>query len=303
MLFRSVATNTVRIYALKHDIYFENSTTAAELQIRDFIESLGLSTKIHDREQLRPLEIDVYVPNKMFGIEYNGLHWHAVDESKHLKKQEAAEKAGIDLVQLFDYEWDECTKVKSMLASRLGKSDSVLFARNCKIQQLSTKQCAQFMNENHLHSSAPCSIAYGLIYNGEVVSGASFSKPRFNKKYDSELVRFCNKLNHNIIGGFSRLLAAYKKDHCGSIITYCHRRLFKGSMYEKVGFDHIGTTSPGYFWIDSGGRRLQRYSTQKHKLSDLLGDQYDPDKSESFNMERAGYRKVWDCGQKVYILK
>jgi hypothetical protein len=43
---------------------------------------------------------------------------------------------------------------------------------------------------------------------------------------------------------------------------------------------------------------------QKHKLKELVGtklDTFKPNKTETANMFDNGYRKIYDCGNNVYI--
>ena len=52
-----------------------------------------------------------------------------------------------------------------------------------------------FQIENHLQGYAKSSIDIGLFYEGQLVSLMTFGKTRFSKKYEYELIRFCNRLN------------------------------------------------------------------------------------------------------------
>jgi hypothetical protein len=40
----------------------------------------------------------------------------------------------------------------------------------------------------------------------------------------------------------------------------------------------------------------------KQNLSNLLGDKFDPDKTEIANMLLNGYIRIWDCGHAKYTL-
>ena len=130
----------------------------------------------------------------------------------------------------------------------------------------------------------------------------SFSKPRFNKKYDYELIRFANTLDTTVLGGFQRLLKTFRNEYKGSIISYANRRLFNGEIYKSAGFKELHTTSPGYIWINHDLNIISRYKTQKHKLIKNIGENISH-LSEPEIMENLGYSKLWDCGQKVFILE
>ena len=299
----NVAPNTIRIYALKYGLIFPGSTTTAELEISDFVNSIGIDCELHNRQVLKPFEIDIYIPEYKFGIEYNGLYWHSnTTDHKHISKQILAEKNGIDLIQIFEHEWlNDREKVESIIRSRLNVNTKI-YARKCEIVEVTRDECNDFMKLNHLQSECNHGIAYGLKYKDKLVTCISFSRPRFNKKYDYELIRFANALNISVIGGFSRLLKHFKSSQLGSIITYSHRRLFSGKVYQKFGFNLIHETSPGYFWYKNK-TIVSRYKTQKHKLSKLLPSSYSYLLTEEQNMVNAGYTKVYDCGQRVFLLK
>ena len=63
----------------------------------------------HDRKILDGREIDIYIPSKKVGIEYNGLKWHSEEFNKdfsyHLSKTEKAYKNGVKLIQIFEDEY------------------------------------------------------------------------------------------------------------------------------------------------------------------------------------------------------
>jgi hypothetical protein len=133
----------------------------------------------------------------------------------------------------------------------------------------------------------------------------TFGKNRFKKNSNEfELVRFCNKLNTNVVGGASKLFKHFLKNYneeCKDIISFSDRRFFNGSLYSMLGFDFESYTSPSYiYWKDN--RILNRMSCQKHKLHKLL-DNFNPELSEYENMKMNGYRRVWDCGNTKWRLK
>ena len=52
-----------------------------------------------------------------------------------------------------------------------------------------------------------------------------------------ELLRFCNKLNTNVVGGAGKLLKFFiDKYKPSKIISYCDRRWSNGNLYEKNRF-------------------------------------------------------------------
>ena len=96
----------------------------------------------------------------------------------------------------------------------------------------------------------------------------TFGKPRFNKNYEWELIRYATA--KHIIGGAGKLLKYFERNYKPkSIITYADRRFSQGNMYYKLGFTTINFTEINYWWI-TDDLRLSRYQTQKHKFKNIL---------------------------------
>jgi hypothetical protein len=131
----------------------------------------------------------------------------------------------------------------------------------------------------------------------------TFSKNRFKKdSNEMEMVRFCNKLNYNIIGGASKLFSYFNKNINNknlNIISFSDRRFFDGNLYLNLGFEFIKNTSPSYiYWKDN--IILNRMSCQKHKLNKILNN-FNPNKTEYMNMIDNGWRRVWDSGNGKWL--
>ena len=129
----------------------------------------------------------------------------------------------------------------------------------------------------------------------------TFSKPRFNKNYDWELVRYCTIGDWSVIGGAGKLLKFFRDNYEGSIISYADRRWSDGNLYKGLGFTELENTKPAYFYTKDG-IRYSRVMFQKHKLHKIL-DKFDESLSENDNMIMNGYSKVFDCGNKVFVLR
>mgnify|MGYP007037140579 CR=1 FL=1 len=63
----------------------------------------------------------------------------------------------------------------------------------------------------------------------------TFGKPRYNKNYEYELIRYCS--SKNIVGGAEKLFNYFIKTYNPkSIISYCDWSKFNGDVYLKLGF-------------------------------------------------------------------
>ena len=173
-----------------------------------------------------------------------------------------------------------------------------IFARKCKVTLLDAKTVYDFLETNHIQGSCQSKYRYGLYYNDELVSVMTFGKSRFSEN-EIELLRFCNKLYTNVIGGASKLFKHFLQDHpdITNIVSYADRCWSIGNLYEKLGFSKQSVSEPSYFYIVDGIRQ-NRMNFQKHKL---VAEGFDPNKSEhEIMLERKIYR-IYDCGTIKYI--
>lgn len=276
-------------------------------QEKVIIDNIGISAISNDRTLLGGKEIDIYYPDYNVGIEVNGIYWHSdiapnpKEEKYHQEKTIACESKGVHLLQFWDVEVNTKTDiVLSVIRSKLGIIDERIFARKCSIKEVDFTQAKEFLDTNHMQGGGSVgSIRYGLYYMDELISIMTFGKSRFNKNYMWELIRFCNKRNTIVIGAASKL---FKHANLDSVISYANRRWSNGKLYEQLGFTYLHDSKPNYVYVKSGVT-YNRQDMQKHKLSKILGDKFDPHKSAESNLKSAGYGKLYDCGNLVYGYK
>ena len=147
----------------------------------------------------------------------------------------------------------------------------------------------------HLQGPVKSSIRYGLFYQDELVAVIGFGQSRF-KKGELELHRYCVKSDYQIIGGFSKLIKhSCQENNIKEFVSFIDLAHYNGKGYKKIGFTKISVTKPSYVYV-KGDQILSRIYCQKYKLKKLLGDQYNPDYTESQNMTLAGYYKIFDSG-------
>lgn len=278
-----------------------------EVEMGEFIESLGFSYR-SDRKVLDGYEIDLFIEDKQFGIEIDGAYWHSYDRfeskeerEKHLNKTLIGLEKGVKIIHVLDTEWmDKKDIIKSMIKSRLGVS-SRIYARECDIRLVNKTEARKFLDDNHIQGSVGSSLDIGLYHNDILVMLMTFGAPRFNKNYSWELIRLASLQNTNVVGGASRLFKYFSEnnDIGNGVICYSDRRFGEGTVYQSLGFDFERTTGPGYYWTD-GDVVWSRTRFQKHKLEGLL-KVFDENLSEAENMFANRYRRLWDCGNNVFV--
>lgn len=259
-------------------------------------------------KSLPGFELDIYLPDLKLAIEYDGLFWHNTEKipysDYHLNKTKACEEEGIRLLHIFSDEWHKKRTreiIKSIILSALGKDAVKVGARKCEVREVSNEEGRQFLENNHLQGVTPSKIKIGLYFNNELVSLLCFNSSRYDKNYDWEITRYCNKLGYNISGGFSKMLKYFRDHYKGSIITYSDRSKFTGSIYRNNGFTELKPTNPNYYYTKDFNSRESRLNFQKYKLIKKFPEY--KDLSESEIMEKLGYHKFYDCGNWKFELK
>lgn len=279
----------------------KNKSSIGELEVGDFIKSLGFDIIRNDRQLINPYELDIFIPTHNIAIEFNGLYYHNSDQNKHVFKTNLCKDKDIQLLHIFEDEWYfKQPIVESIIKTKLGIVDRI-YARETSIKLCSSKQAREFLDTNHIQGFCGAEKYYGLFKDDECVSMITVGKHRFRKN-ETEIIRYCNKLNHVVVGGFSKLLKKIKEEY-GTVYSYANYRFFDGSVYEKFG-KFLGNTEPGYYWTNpTKCVRLTRYQTTKgKKLNSILGEKYNPKLTEEENMINNGYLKIWDCGNGIYLL-
>jgi hypothetical protein len=301
--------STVAEYCKKFNFKIRQTSNYSlhEKEICDFLNECNIEHDKNNWDILETHEIDIVIPSKNVGIELNGLYWHSYhpkqiykeDKFRHLSKSENADKKGYNLIHITDYEWiHKKSIIKNIIKSKLGLN-SKIFARNCSIQEVTTKEEKEFLNLYHLQGYVPSKKCYGLFHNNSLIMLLSLGKTRYNTNYDYEILRVCSKDNITVVGGLSKLISNIKKELQNvKIVTYCDFSKSSGNGYIKAGFRLVGKTGPGYFWTD-GNIVISRYKSQKSQLKKWLTN-FDPLLSESDNMFSNNYKRYWDCGNLIF---
>ena len=275
--------------------------------VLDFIDSNNIKYIINDRKILETgKEIDIFLPDYNIGIECNGLYWHSElfkDKNYHKNKTDECEKQGIQLLHIWEDDWKyKRDIVKSMILNKVGRTKNRIYARKTEVKQIfDVNLVRDFLNTNHIQGFAKSSIKIGLYYEDELVSIMTFGNRKTNNKLEFELIRFCNKLNTNVIGGADKLLKYTLKNNIinTSIFSYSDNSFFDGALYKKIGFDFISETKLNYYWIVNNIRE-HRFNYNKKKLIKMNNS---PEDTEYEIMTKKGYYRLWSCGMKKWIFK
>ena len=225
-----------------------------------------------------------------------------LDKNYHKNKTNIAESYGYRCIHIFD--WDDEEKI---INSILNKPKITIYARNCEVREVAKQEAIDFIFKHHIQNYAKDSIRLGLYHDNELVSIMTFGKPRYNKNYEYEIIRYCSAVN--IIGGadklFKHFVSQFKPK---SVISYCDISKFTGRVYENLGFKLLRKPSPSKHWYNVRTKehytdalvRQQGFSrliNRKEAAEDNLVGANNRDL-----MINAGFVEVYDCGQATYVI-
>jgi hypothetical protein len=150
------------------------------------------------------------------------------------------------------------------------------YARQTVVARIDKKTAVEFQEEHHLQGALSGKYRYGLFRNGELLAVAIFSGLRNMKHTENyrsiELLHFCQKNQHLVVGGLSKLLTAMVRDFSpNDIMTYIDRDWSEGEKFESLGFKVISNTEPQCFKINKA-----TYSRQLVNKKDncMINDDY-----------------------------
>lgn len=295
-------------YGLSHSKYMDTIyTSSGERELYRYVCSLVDADVLHNvKDVIKPYELDIYIPSEKLAIEFNGTYWHSdlnKESTYHQKKLLACEKLGIQLIHVYEYEWNNDytkEKIKKLISNRLNNTNAVrLFARKLEVKQINNKVAIEFCDKYHMQNGTNANINIGLFNSEELVGVMTFGTPRFNSEYQYELIRLAFKDDTRVVGGAQKMLKFFIDNYKPeSILSYCKLDKFNGRVYEQLGFSDIGISKPNYVWVNKEDV-LTRYQTTVKELIKLgLGKEGD---SESDIMTSLGYLRVFDSGNKKFV--
>lgn len=313
-----------KIFDLNIDYTRLKGISREELNINSIFNDIF---ELNNKKIISPFEIDLYNKDKKLAIEYNGMMFHSFgklekgiiqnkDKDYHLMKTELCEEKNIELLHIMENEWLDETKKeiwKNIISNKLGLIKNRIFARKCKIKDLSkkiyNKEINNFLNKNHIQGEIPSKVKIGLYCNNELISLMTFGKPRYNKNIEWELLRFCSKLDYSVVGGASRLLNFFEINYKPkSLISYANRRWSIGNVYKKLNFKELNKTEPNYYFhIKDPFVIYHRSHFQKYKLENYLKNNeynikfFDKNITGMKNMFENNYRVIYDSGNRKFI--
>ena len=291
--------------------------SSIEVFIKDLLNENQITHVDGNRKILNGKEIDILIKEKNIGFEINGNYYHSEisgekDKNYHINKSKICYDNNIKLIHIYEDEiMLKFPIVKSRIKNILGISENKIYGRKCIVKEIDKKTASNFLDKNHIQGNCVDKIRLGLFYENTLVSIMTFSNKRKvlgNKSAinEFELIRFCNIVDSNVIGSFSKLLNYFINNFSpNKIITYADIRWSglnpESTIYKKYGFKFIGTTPPNYWYLNRENY-LNRYHRFNFRKDILLKEGFNKIQTEWEIMKLKNYDRIWDCGSMKFEL-
>ena len=250
-------------------------------------------------------EIDIWVPSRGIGIEYNGCYWH----SEYLKgkdaqynKRKLVESKGYRVIQIWedDFKYRQLQVIK-LLMNVLGQNKlEKIHARKCVIGLVTKENCKNFLEENHIQGYKGGSINLGLYYEEQQVALGVFS--RTNRGW-LNLERYAT--NAQVRGGLSKIIAYVKRNYSNGyygIETFADCDISQGNMYYKCGFQKDYELPPDYkYLIDD--KRVHKFNYRKERFRTDPNLKYEEGLTEFELADLNKLFRCWDSGKIKFIYR
>lgn len=215
------------------------------------------------------------------------------EKDYHLNKSLLAERYGYRCIHIWD--WDDVNKVIELLQKR-----NRVYARSCVAREVTKSDADQLLQSHHLQGTARASIYVGLFYNEQLVSVMTFGKPRYNSRYQYELVRYCSI--YQVVGGAEKLFSYFLKTYnADSVVSYCDCSKFQGNVYTKLGFSLQRITVSKHWFNLKTHQHITDNLLRQRGFDQLFHTQYGKGTSNQELMKEAGFVEVYDAGQSTYL--
>lgn len=238
-------------------------------------------------------------PTFTHNVTWNPFSDSGIAKDYHQRKSINAKKHGYRCIHIWD--WDNKDKILMNFIN-----SEIIYARNCQIRLLEKSITDEFLNSFHFQGTClGQTISLGLFYNDQLVQVMTFGKPRYNKKFEYELLRLCTFPTYKVVGGAQKLFKYFIKQYNPeSIISYCDNSKFTGDVYTKLGMIKTKEGIPTRHWYN--------YKLNYHITDNLLRqrgfDQLFRKEFGTFGkgtnndelMRRHDFVEIYDCGQSRY---
>lgn len=198
--------------------------------VEDFLKQNDIRYEKHNREVIKPQELDFYLPDYKVALEVNDIWTHNSSQGYynnepkpldyHFKKTMKCNEKDIRLIHLFEpyiISEKKWPILQDIILHACNKNKKI-YARNTEVVIKPAIQMKEFFEKNNIQGYRNAITAFVLIdkKTKEELMCYTVGNAWFGKgKYDAEIARGACKLGYSIVGGASKLwkyIIEYYKD-------------------------------------------------------------------------------------------
>lgn len=302
---KQIKTNLER-YGVTYNIQLPQSNKGSRdsKPNQQFMNLLEANNIKYEREfALGKYLYDFKVGNTLIEINPSATHntlWgpygnhEGIDKNYHKNKSEFAKDYRV--IHVFD--WDDPQIIVNLL-----KNNEVIYGRNTIVRDVTKEETDEFLKKNHVQGTCRGQqIRIGLYNNDKLVSIMTFGKPRYNKKYEYELLRYCTI--NNVIGGAKKLFSHFIKEYNPkSVVSYCDKSKFSGKVYTDLGFNLKLDGKPMKHWYNPKEKvsHITDNLLRQRGFDQLFNTNFGKGTSNEQLIIDRGYVSIYDYGQNTYV--
>lgn len=301
-----IGDRTVGNYLHKHGIHTHSFQQSQwENELGNFLSSINVDFVTNARDVIPPKELDFFIPQTNVAIELCGLYWHSESQERitkhyHENKRKACAEQNIQLLTIFEDEWQKKDIIFSKLCHVFNKTTEKTLIRHTTVDLSVPKtERKEFLNQTHIQGNGRGRISIGLRNrNNQLIALGLFS---ISRKYQGVVLdRFSTCVL--VPGALGKILKELERNfNINRVVTFADLRWSTGSLYHKLGFEQDCVIPPDYAYVVQN-QRIHKFNFRHANLRNKLTN-YDPLLSERDNCVNNGLYRVWDCGKIRFIKK
>lgn len=292
-------------------------SSVAEKEIAEILSTLGEEVITNSRSILQGTELDIYLPQRQFAIEYNGLYWHSMDKNGmyreyHRDKWRACKDRGIQLVQIWEDDWSlrRETVLRGLLykLGLLEKASTLMpelglpavkriYARATRVSEVALDEVRDFLEDNHVQGFASGSYYLGLRdAANELVSCIVLKKEQGRTL---NIIRYAT--DRTVVGGFTKLVSYAERNlDVARFVTFSDHCVSDGGLYESNGFFLDKELPPSYSYMVNG-KREHKFGYRLKRFKNDPNLKWKAGLSERELAQLNGMPRIYDAGKTRWV--
>jgi hypothetical protein len=275
---------------------FNIGTSYLEAFVEDFLKKNNLTYEKHNRDLIKPKELDFYLPDYKLALEVNDIWSHNSSVGHyghsprpityHFEKTMLCRDKGIRLIHLYEphlYDEHKWEVLQDIILHACGKSKKI-YARNLDLEIKPAIELKDFFDQNNINGYRNAKTAFVLVNKEtrEPIMAYSVGHAFFGKgKYDAEITRGACKLGYSVVGGASKLwkvIMDFYKDKnldnqpgsINSIVYYVDLNYYNGKSINFLPNTEMVKEQYGFWnYLVSEKRLVNRDPMHHQEMKDL----------------------------------